>query len=410
MIYEKITEKQDNFTIKIQNTDVSGVKTVKDTKTGMRVYENGKLGIAGAIGIRDDAELKKASVDALKTAVEYPFEPASDREETWDHSGEETTGEELLEKTHSLLVELKTKHPEFAFSNSILNSKNSTEMTNDAGLRLFFSDDIFQSVLFFKQKNSSNILDGYVGFVSRSFQEGEILRLADLVCTNFLKETSIKLPGKYPVVLLTSSLSEFSFFSEHLSGLKVGTKTSSVSSKIGERIFHENFSLYQTNNPAVTYSRFFDSEGTVNTDYEYPLVENGIFKQPFTDKRTSARFGFKNTGSANFIYDGAPVLSPPSFRAATTARKLEDIIGDQKAVFAYMQMGGDFSADGFYGSPVQLSYLIEKGKITGRLPLIQIKSNAFEMFGKSFLGVTEEKFSPHSPDQYIVMEMEVSEI
>ncbi|MBN1150774.1 hypothetical protein JXA84_06095 [candidate division WOR-3 bacterium] len=411
MIFEKITEKQNAFSVKIQQSEISGVKKTNDTKTGMRVYDAGRLGIYGEIGAnRDEEKLKKRAVEALDIAIDYPFEPASEIEETWQFTGENLSDMDFIEGIKSLLEKLKNKHPKFTFSNSISTYTFSNEMSNERGLKLHYKDELYASILFFKEKCSSNILDGYSGYIGRTFNPTEMLRITDILCSNYLVNADIKLPDKYPVVFLSSDISEFSFFSHHLNGLNIGTKTSSISSKIKEKLFNEKFTLLQTKDPNFTYSVFFDSEGTVNPNYETPLVEKGVFLKPYTDKRTSARFGFENTGSANFQYDGAPLLATPPFRALPTDKNLKDIIGDEKAIFVYIKSGGDFTPDGFYASPVQLAYLFENGQIKGKLPQIQIKSNAFDMFGNSFLGVSEEKFSALGSENFFVAEMDVFEL
>ncbi|MBN1619342.1 hypothetical protein JW890_01325 [candidate division WOR-3 bacterium] len=410
MIYEKIVQKQESFSVMIRNTEVSGVKSTHDTKTGMRAYEGGKLGITGLIGPADDDELKRTAQEALKTAVEYPFEPTGDRQDSWEYTNEKFLNEELLDKTHDLLSELKKRHSEFDFSNSVTRHKEKIRMSNDAGLGLSYIDDNIASILFFKQKTSLNILDGYIFQVSRSFHEEEILRLSDMFCSGYLTQCPLKAAKKHNVVFLTGSLSEFSFFSEHLNGLNVGMNTSSLSHKRGEKVFNEGFTLLQTKNPALTYSQFFDSEGTVNPGYEFALIEKGVFINPYSDKRTSAKFGFVNTGAANFQFDGAPVLASPNFRAKSTVKTLKELTGGEHAILVYILSGGDFTPEGNFGSPVQLAFLLENGEIKGRLPQLQIKSNVFDMFGKDFIGITKEKLSEYSPDQYLAVRMEVSEI
>ncbi len=410
MKYEKIVQKQESFSIMIRNTEVSGVKNTRDTKTGMRVYDGGKLGIAGAIGPADEDELKRTAEQALNTAVEYPFEPTGDREESWKHANEKFQNEELLDKTHDLLSELKIRHSEFDFSHSIARHKNEIQMTNDAGLSLTYIDDFIASILFFKQKTSLNILDGYIFLVNRSFHEKEILRLSDIFCSGYLSECPLKAAKKHCVVFLTGALSDFSFFAEHLNGLNVGMKTSSLSGKMGEQVFNEKFTLFQTKDPAFAYSQFFDSEGTVNPGYEFALIQKGVFNAPFSDKRTSEKFSLVNTGAANSQFDGAPILASPNFRAKPTVKTLKELVGGENAILVYILSGGDFTPEGNFGSPVQLAFLLEDGKIKGRLPQLQIKSNAFDMFGKDFLGITQEKLSEFSSDQYFAARMEVSEI
>ena len=48
--------------------------------------------------------------------------------------------------------------------------------------------------------------------------------------------------------------------------------------------------------------------------------------------------------------------------------------------------GGDTTPDGHFATPVQLAFLLEDGKLVGRLPEISIGGNFFDMLGKDYIG------------------------
>ncbi len=48
--------------------------------------------------------------------------------------------------------------------------------------------------------------------------------------------------------------------------------------------------------------------------------------------------------------------------------------------------GGDMTPEGHYATPVQMAYLVENGKLVGRLPELNISGNFFELLGKDYLG------------------------
>jgi len=53
--------------------------------------------------------------------------------------------------------------------------------------------------------------------------------------------------------------------------------------------------------------------------------------------------------------------------------------------------GGDFTPDGKFATPVQVSYLTDGVKLLGRLPELTIKGSLFDFFGRDFIGVSSDK-------------------
>ena len=48
--------------------------------------------------------------------------------------------------------------------------------------------------------------------------------------------------------------------------------------------------------------------------------------------------------------------------------------------------GVHMTPDGHYATPVQMAYLMEDGKVVGRLPDITVSGNFFDLLGKDYLG------------------------
>lgn len=55
-------------------------------------------------------------------------------------------------------------------------------------------------------------------------------------------------------------------------------------------------------------------------------------------------------------------------------------------MYVVIASGGDMTPEGHYATPVQMAYLVEKGKLVGRLPELNISGNFFELLGKDYLG------------------------
>ncbi|MDK2946406.1 MAG: hypothetical protein PWQ85_1185, partial [Geotoga sp.] len=153
-----------------------------------------------------------------------------------------------------------------------------------------------------------------------------------------------------------------------------------------------------------------DNEGTFQENFTIPLIENGVLKRPYTDKKTSEMFDFELTGSADGDFDSVPNLNYETFVVKSSEKTVEEILGNRKAVIIFEASGGDFTPDGKYASPVQLSYLYEGGELIGRLPQLNIRSHVYDIYGKDFLGVPKDSILGLRDKDGMVVNMEVSKI
>ena len=72
MLNEKLTEKTTSYGLNIAGGVVDSLRVKEDLKTVVRVYDGGKIGIAGRIGEGDDGELLEAAKEKLALNIEYP--------------------------------------------------------------------------------------------------------------------------------------------------------------------------------------------------------------------------------------------------------------------------------------------------------------------------------------------------
>ena len=68
-----------------------------------------------------------------------------------------------------------------------------------------------------------------------------------------------------------------------------------------------------------------------------------------------------------------------------TAGSLKELVPG-KAIYVVVASGGDTTPDGHFATPVQMAYLLEDGKLVGRLPELNIGGNFYDLLGKDYLG------------------------
>ena len=70
-------------------------------------------------------------------------------------------------------------------------------------------------------------------------------------------------------------------------------------------------------------------------------------------------------------------------------------------------MGGEFTDKGDYSTPLQLSYLLQKGEIIGRLPQITVRTSINEMFNHGLVEIASDGFHKNSIQPSLFTEMDV---
>ena len=179
-----------------------------------------------------------------------------------------------------------------------------------------------------------------------------------------------------------------------LNGETYGNKASLFDNKIGKKIFNEKLTIIQNNNPKTSYSIFFDTEGVTKENDSVALIENGVLKRVFTDKKNSKKFKLDHTGSATGEYDDIPKIGFINIQPSIDTTNIQKVLNGKKAILVMVAAGGEFNADGNYATPVQASYLFDGKNILGKLPDFNMSNDIYNMLGNDYIGTF------HSEDLY----------
>lgn len=388
MIKEKYNVKKEEVSVNITNNVVDSIRFLKTDKTGFRVYDGNKIGISGIEGEYDENEMFEKAKANLDNNIEYLPKPTENVVESFVIDEVDISDKDFLTNIKTLIEKLHNKYPNIIFSNKINLSKKEYTIENDLGTNLKYSDKYYDFGLLFKEKQSGNIMDMIYEARFRDYDESKIIDDVSEMIDNYRKEATIQ-AGEQLVVI------DFDYFAgkfaSDLNSMIVMNGASLFSGKVGETVFSKDVTIYEDKNPDENFGRpFFDAEGIVNKDYRYKVIDEGKFVSPLVSKKEALMFNLPITGTANCSYDGVPGCSPSGFTVKKSGKTLKELLNGQKAVYVSVASGGDFTSSGDYASPVQLAYLIEDGKIVGKLDDITIAGNLFDMFGKNFVGRADD--------------------
>ncbi|WP_406243810.1 metallopeptidase TldD-related protein [Tissierella carlieri] len=392
MIKEKYIKNLKEISINILQSNIKSVRKKDITKTGFRVYENGFVGIAGAVGKVDELELEKRAIENLRLEIPYPYEPSTNLVKKVDYRKETLSHEEFVKEVEELLEILKKEFPDFIFSNNIYIKDFETKLINNKGIDLTHVDRVVVASIVIKEKNSVNVFDALSTYIDREYSRDKILNNIREMLTAYKNKIELPSKGKQPVVFIADDGLTLIKIVEEMNGYKVGTGASLFKDFIGEKKFSDKFTLYQSaEEEELSGVEFFDAEGVVNPDYKYTLIENGRIITPYTDKKTASQFNLPLTGSASAEYDKVPSLAPRNLVVKSSDKTLKELLNGQQGIAVLIASGGDFTQEGVFGTPVQLAFLTDGEKLLGRLPELTISGELYSMFGDDFVGKSQDK-------------------
>ena len=380
---EFIKETQHTVTLNVTAGRIDSFRELERTTGTVRVYENGCIGVAGCLGEPDEDALTAQAKEALSFGIPYPCRLDGAAEMTELHDEEIIPVPELIPAMRSFLERLGALCPKMAFSNKINLAYKKTEYRNSLGRHLISSGGNLSIELLAQNRGSGNLFDTVFVWAGKRFDPDAVLAYFKEQYDAFYAPADME-PGRYPVVSLPEYL--FASFMQQFVGDLYIAGASLLSGKLGQKVFSEKLTLRDEMDPSDSFETcFFDAEGCAAEGYRPALIENGVLKGLLTTKKTAEQYGLPNLGSAEAPYDGVPEIGFHGFCTEPTADTLRALVPG-KSILMVIASGGDMTPDGHFAAPVQMAYLMEGGKIVGRLPELTVSGDLFGMLGKDYIG------------------------
>ena len=390
---EFIKKIKNKITLNVTDGKIDSFREQEEETNTVRVYENGFIGVAGCLGSIDEESLTSKAIEALALNIKYPCRLDGKLEKEIVNEEEIISVSKLIPTMQDFLDRLNTLCPNFAFSNKISLIHNRSEYINSLGRHLISSTRGISIQLLSQNRGSGNLFDTVFSYGGDNFDKDALLANFKKEYDAFYVSSDIE-PGEYPVVIDVTDLFG-SFLQQFVAELYV-SGASLLSGKLGEKAFSEKLTLKNDMNPTTNSSAcFFDDEGCIAPDLRPTLIEKGVLTGLLTTKKSSENLKISNLGTAASTYDGVLSLGFNKFYVEPTVSSLKELIPG-KAIYVVINSGGDVTPDGHFASPVQMSYLMENGKIIGRLPEIKISGNFYDLFGKNYIGSVRNSSNPNS--------------
>jgi PmbA protein len=405
----------DSKTLKlgVVDSEIASVRTQSEVQTAVRLIENGRIGLASAVGHANMDQLTQSAREALVFDVAYPSTPEGPRSLSCSHRGDRRGVAELVEITSEVLNVLRSEFPDFVFSYGVEQQYLSWQITSDAGLDLSYERDTTQLAFLVKEKGSGNIFDSFVGVEGGTVDVDATLH----EFRRHLHALSRPLPaqtGRQRVVF------------PGLSGMAGSGLLSLIRSDLVGRVYAKGASVFdgQANSETLTFSPSltlferrdpqggrvcpFDMEGVIRTALDMNIVEEGRITALAANKRDAHRFDLEGNGTA--IGDAAQLPSSGfgQIVAQDTAKNLSDLLGPEGGLLVWFVAGGNSTRTGDMAFPAHVLMAIDgNGELLGRAPGATLTGNIFDVLGRDYVGSTSERVGPFSEEGFFVTHMTV---
>lgn len=289
MKHEKIVNKTTSYGLNVSGGNIDSLRVKDDLKTVIRVYDDGKIGIAGRIGEGDDKALFEDAKARLSQNITYPCDLTAGKTRKENCVKNIVPATEFVKTMKKLLARLNKEYPDFIFSNKINMEEYSSVYENSENTRYEYASNYIAVILVIQHKKSASIMDLAYGAVQNYYDEDKVVSDIGKLLAPFDKKA--ELDDTLPVII-GDNIIHYSL--RHIIAELYMSGASLFNGKLSEKLFDEKVNIYLDRGPDNKECiPFFDSEGVVNDGDKFYFIKDGVFNGLLTYKRTAHNFNLQ---------------------------------------------------------------------------------------------------------------------
>jgi len=366
--------------------DVNKLKSMESKEvTGicLRVIKDGKIGFASTTDMDRNkfAQLVKYAVDIAEFGAPVEWNFPSHKLESSSIKMKNAPDIETLVKTgKSMIAEVLDKEPE-TLNGVTLNYNTSREIImNSNGVSGHRERDAVSFSLYSQLIRGTDMLGVYDGITTNA-PELNYLQLTEKILETLKHSKAIfQVNSKaMPVIFTPKGLNSLLIPLEPaLNGKNILQGSSYLTHKLGKKIMDERISIYEDPTKGV-YPMTFDDEGSPVGKKAF--IENGVLKSFYYDIQTAAEAGTYSTGNGfrGGLSGVNPGVSTLMFEGGDKSfEEMVESIEEGIIVEQVLGAGQGNTLAGEFSLNIALGFMVEKGKIVGRIKDCMIAGNTYD--------------------------------
>ncbi len=385
----ELFQKKDNIlTIEIKQGKIKAVDGKNVIGLSLRMNKDNKPGSAVSTSLEDLSIVDRAITSSLyKNDDTYLFKSTEAEEvNCYDSDLAEMTAEELIAKGNHLSQRIKAIDDSVTFMITIERTLSEVAMMNTAGLNDCYNKSVLK-IAIATMSEAGFIQGSYTKNYSKLFEISDE-KLKEILNNHKISNKTFEIESKkMPVVFTGKAMG--ALMTRLLAGVNgefIAKGVSPIASKVGEQIAAPCFNVADDGRLSHGFSTMkFDDEGTPTQ--RTSIIENGILKNVLVSVATEEKLEAKATGNSikttmfSKEIEDKPAIDSTNFMITPGELTDEEIIKSiEYGILVDTVMGthtGNIPA-GEYALNVSIGYLIEKGKIVGKILDTMVSGNIYD--------------------------------
>ncbi len=395
---EVIVDSGENSSVHFENNRLKYIDTRGILGVGVRVIHRGRLGFSSTTDLEEPERVVQNAIESAafgqEAKFQFPGPSEASRVEIHDPAVLSFPIERRIDLCKAAIDRLLARDARLDCAAGVDTSQSERHIANTSGLRVNLKGTDFDAGIYALRVGD----DGAMTHMEDGNHSRRVLLEMDKHVEDVLKQIDLSeriaplKPGRMPVIFIPKALGLLlSTFVANANGKALQKGTSLLLGRLGEKILDERVTLWDDALVDFAPSSIpFDGEGTPCR--KIALFEAGVFKNFVFDLQTAGITGNVATGSASRSFASQPGPGNHNIRLAPGDVPLADMLADIKqGLMVYQVLGGGQSnvLAGEFSVNVELGFLIENGRLAGRVKDAMLAGNAFDAF-KNIAGISRE--------------------
>ena len=369
-----------------KNNRLHSVNEKENSGAGVRINIDGRTGFSYTNDSERIGEAVKRSAGlapfcdkesfSLPADVSADFEPYDEALSSFDLKDEIGRAEETIEAIQKVF-------PSITIDMGIGASTGSFRLINSEGIDVSYRDSLYSvGISCTYITGDGNKIDTWES--TSSMKPVDFSRLKDSLIrkVEYALTAAGLAPGRYPVILPPSAFARLlGIVASGFNGVSVWKGVSPLADKMGQKVFSESLTMIDDPQiPGSPYNVPFDGEG-VKTGRKY-LINKGVVETFITDLKYAERLNMEPSGNAARGYSSLPSPSFTGIAVEGGSLSVEEMIASVDRgiiVEQFIGLGQSNTLTGDFSANLDLAYLVEGGKITGRLKDCMLSGNIYDL-------------------------------
>ena len=377
--------------VSFENNRLKRVTARQYRGVGLRIIRDGRIGFASTTDLRDPRRLVEMAAESAQFGEQAKFQLPGLPDPlpqvlTEDPAVPEVSSDDMVTMGREGLEMSLAANADYLFSADVSTKREAIRLVNSCGLNLEHTKTDMAAAVSVETVTDSGLLHAFEFKTWGQPASGltDITRKA----LDKMQQATVIAPVKaqqVPVIFnpkAVGNLLEPILLA--LSGKLVHKGSSRLIGKMNERILDERLDvLDDATIPFAPESASVDSEGVPTRPTL--LLEKGVLRSYLLDLQTAGLLGMETTGHGYRSYASQPSPSGSNTVVGPGTDSYEDIIaGLERGVIVDQTLGsgqGNLLA-GEFSVNVSLGFLVEGGKIRGRVKDCMVAGNVYDLLGQ----------------------------